>query len=1088
MVKLRRVKNTSADRSTIAITGGTYTDDVSKYLDETVVAYVTSKNEDGVEVKTYFTNEGEAVAAAAEDENATVTLLNDNTDCVVLVKVLKSASCTSTGVGRYETADGSKYEYRTIPMTYHTWTEDSPAWEWTVDVKKNTVTATCTWTCADCGSVCAVEATVADEAVTTAATCVDDAYTTYTANATYNNNGKTEMSNDSYDVAASGTATGHKWTVSSDYVTVTPFADYTSATATLKCATCGKATKDADSVEISLDSKTEATCDVNGTAKYTATVWFDLDEDGAKDSDETLSVTNTDTTKATGHDWEPNAYYYGDVDSNGNSLEGEDYSEDGGWVWTAETDAYGNITKYTDATLYLVCQNDINHEVERNTASAKAVTITQKQSVDETTGQVIITYTATYTLNDDETTFTSERTVCQHANKTTVMTGECAESGNGTYTLTTTCDDCGATVDVENADSTSNHVWNINQDAIGWNWDFNESDLKKSTCTVTLTCMCGEETVERDANVTAKTVQGQTAADGTAISCGTTVLTATYTVSSLSNYTITDTVVIGHDWLEATEADYTDPTCTEGGYFTYHCANCQETYKEYVEDALGHTYESTVEEEPTCEEDGQAKYTCTVCGDWYTDTVPATGHFYDYEGGEVAHDATCEEPAYVVKTCQYCGKIVKENVEGSYALGHTSDNETHTKAATCISRGYTYNLCTSCGAELNISYNTTGKDSSNHVGDLEYKTIREATETQSGIVRYYCSACDTTGYKVIPAHAHAYADAIKWSWDETEDGYTATAIRTCTVCDMDDEIAADVTYEVTKEATETTTGVGVYTATVTVDGKTYTDTKEVEIPVKEHEHAYIAGADWDTFDEDTMTVTMALVCTCGDSTEVTADVTSEVITPATATDEGEGLYTATATYEGTVYTDTKPYVIPATGHIHTLESYFDWADDYSTASLVLWCTECDFTDYTLATVTVTMDEEGNTVYTATAFYDGVEYTDVKVVEAEDPGHEHTYGDPTFTWSEDYTTATATFTCTEGDDTQTVEAEVSKKEIATATCTEAGSHDEVVYCIVCHAELSRENIEDPATGVHQWVAAVIDGVKTKVCKHCGIEKP
>ncbi|MCC8075835.1 MAG: fibronectin type III domain-containing protein [Clostridiales bacterium] len=51
-------------------------------------------------------------------------------------------------------------------------------------------------------------------------------------------------------------------------------------------------------------------------------------------------------------------------------------------------------------------------------------------------------------------------------------------------------------------------------------------------------------------------------------------------------------------------------------------------------------------------------------------------------------------------------------------------------------------------------------------------------------------------------------------------------------------------------------------------------------------------------------------------------------------------------------------------------------------------------------------------------------------------HTHTYGDPTFTWAEDYSAATAAFTCTEGDDTQTVEATVTSKTTA-ATATAEG---------------------------------------------------
>ena len=51
-------------------------------------------------------------------------------------------------------------------------------------------------------------------------------------------------------------------------------------------------------------------------------------------------------------------------------------------------------------------------------------------------------------------------------------------------------------------------------------------------------------------------------------------------------------------------------------------------------------------------------------------------------------------------------------------------------------------------------------------------------------------------------------------------------------------------------------------------------------------------------------------------------------------------------------------------------------------------------------------------------------------------HIHSYGEPEWTWAEDYSTATAAFTCTEGDGTQSVEATVTS-ETTDATCTEAG---------------------------------------------------
>lgn len=66
----------------------------------------------------------------------------------------------------------------------------------------------------------------------------------------------------------------------------------------------------------------------------------------------------------------------------------------------------------------------------------------------------------------------------------------------------------------------------------------------------------------------------------------------------------------------------------------------------------------------------------------------------------------------------------------------------------------------------------------------------------------------------------------------------------------------------------------------------------------------------------------------------------------------------------------------------------------------------------------------------------------------------------------------------------------KENVKAPTCTVDGSHDEVVYCSVCKEVVSRTNVVDKATG-HQWDAGVVttqptigkEGVKTFTCTVC-----
>ena len=69
-------------------------------------------------------------------------------------------------------------------------------------------------------------------------------------------------------------------------------------------------------------------------------------------------------------------------------------------------------------------------------------------------------------------------------------------------------------------------------------------------------------------------------------------------------------------------------------------------------------------------------------------------------------------------------------------------------------------------------------------------------------------------------------------------------------------------------------------------------------------------------------------------------------------------------------------------------------------------------------------------------------------------------------------------------------ETVTENVVPATCTEAGSHDEVVYCTACKAELSRKTVTDPALG-HDWGEWTVvkeateeaDGLEQRTCKRC-----
>ncbi len=129
-------------------------------------------------------------------------------------------------------------------------------------------------------------------------------------------------------------------------------------------------------------------------------------------------------------------------------------------------------------------------------------------------------------------------------------------------------------------------------------------------------------------------------------------------------------------------------------------------------------------------------------------------------------------------------------------------------------------------------------------------------------------------------------------------------------------------------------------------------------------------------------------------------------------------------------------------HTHTYgEPVFTWEEDYSGAVAAFTCTEDDDTQKVEADITsavtkaATCTETGTLTYTATVTFEGKEYTDDKDEELDTIAH--VYGEPVFTWEEDYSAATATFTCENCGGTEEVEADITSAVTTEATSTTAG---------------------------------------------------
>ncbi len=163
----------------------------------------------------------------------------------------------------------------------------------------------------------------------------------------------------------------------------------------------------------------------------------------------------------------------------------------------------------------------------------------------------------------------------------------------------------------------------------------------------------------------------------------------------------------------AYEAVTTAPDCVNGGYTTYTCTACGDSYVADETAALGHAYEA-VTTAPDCVNGGYTTYTCTACGDSYVaDETAALGHAYE----TVITAPDCVNGGYTTYTCTACGDSYV--ADETAALGHAYDNV--------------------CDADCNLCGEVR------EVGDHVYDDDKDATCNECGFERVVVTPGDANG-------------------------------------------------------------------------------------------------------------------------------------------------------------------------------------------------------------------------------------------------------------------------------------------------------------------------------------------------------
>lgn len=397
-------------------------------------------------------------------------------------------------------------------------------------------------------------------------------------------------------------------------------------------------------------------------------------------------------------------------------------------------------------------------------------------------------------------------------------------------------------------------------------------------------------------------------------------------------------------------------------------------------------------------------YVCTVCGKSVEEpTEPkknSMGSSSDYEKKKAQYDKDKAEYDEIVKNAghTYTAKDPKwtKNDDGTYSV--TFDTL----------------VCSSvCEKEKNqrdclVNDDTITIKLNNPVTAQAKITKTEGACTDEGGVKVtYTATGEAEGHKytvsnVVETGKGEHTLKSEFKWTKLKDGgYSATVSAKCEVCGAEEkDVQAEVT-SVTKDATCTEDAQITYTAKATCLGQELTETRAAEVQEGTAlGHKYKGEIKWS---EDFKSADATFTCeTCKDVQTVKADVTTK-IGDATCTTGGKVTYTAKAELKdknGKVLataTESKTVDVQALGHEY--ESKFDWAEDGSSAKLTLTCKRGDdkqTVDAVVAKdekncVAPTCTEAGKNAFTATATYEGKEYTDTKEVAVPALGHHYVDG-------------------------------------------------------------------------------------------------
>ena len=653
-------------------------------------------------------------------------------------------------------------------------------------------------------------------------------------------------------------------------------------------------------------------------------------------------------------------------------------------------------------------------------------------------------------------------------------TGTIKSDGNGknathSFLCVNGCNQYGAAV---------KHTWN--EGAVTTDPTCTDTGVKTYTCTV---ADCGATYTEAENStghsyksvVTSPTCTEDGYTTYTCLTCG-------------NSYTANPTLASGH--IEVTDVAVA-PTCTETGFTEgKHCDVCGETIvAQTVVDELGHAEVVDAEIEPDCTNTGLTEGShCSVCNEVLVAqiVIDALGHT---EVVDAAVEPDCTNTGLTEGShCSVCDEVIVAQTIVD-ALGHTEAVDVG-KAATCTETGLTEGSHCSVCDEVLVAQTVVG--ALGHTEVIDAAVAPDCTNT--GLTEgSHCSVCDEVivAQTVVDALGHTEEVVVGKAATCTETGLTdGVKCSACgeTIIEQEEILALGHTEgEATIE--------NIVLADCDTDGS-YDKVTYCGVCSEEISRETII---LDALGHDYEAVITAPTCTtagyttytcsaCGDSYIADeADAlghTEEIVSGYTATCIESGL---TDGVKCSVCSEIliAQEEIPALGHAE--ETVYGYAAT---------CTEAGLTDGVKCTVcgeTIELQMEipanGHTLPEG-ATCEQAGYCNVCGIElGEALGHEYveTVTAPTCT-AAGYTIHICSrcgdkYVSSEVAALGHTEGEAKIEDAILAGCDTAGSYDNVVYCITCGEELSREIISVDALG-HTAGDTVVENEVTEDCENDG----